>query len=856
MPRFLNAYTGEFVWIAEVGATPYAILSHTWRSAEDGGEQTFDDLIKRACEVARKTGFRLIWIDSCCIDKRSSAELSEAINSMYALYRDADVCYVHLADVSHGTDPRAKNSEFWKSRWHKRGWTLQELIAPAYVVFLTCDWTYLGTKTGLASTLEKITRIDATILLGLKPVASASVAKRMSWAAKRETTRVEDRAYSLLGIFGVHMSPIYGEGTNAFLRLQEEIIKHIPDQSVFAWGVICTLLALDEAADEPLGHWYERDYGLLAPSPYAFWNAGDITPITPFEFALRMGRPRNHPPPPLHCVFTPQGARIELMNIPLPPRTAEMLLNKDAVRCANCRVAIARSPCRRLALLRCTDRDGHLIALPLRCGEEDVGAAENVATGVHPSCGDWGHQSPRVLRLPAAVLNDVGVAPTCVEVSLLRRWQEPVKPKARRDGFWKETLHSPMWLWRRFGTVPEIRLASTCEEELGSDGFTLTPLTVESDQSEGPLPAELTVTTTLTTNAGDQHMHAPPMLIEVELRPPEQYRMVPGHFSVDFLHSLGPSEIEPADPASPGPDFFSSGHSLHHKSCHTPPTAGNARRQSRSFDIDLWSTSRTIAEAEFVIPDCTVGRTDAGGASVNHCVQLLRLKLEHPLVSAYVVDCDHLLLSVELSERFTSTISASSDDCADRLSLAQASTAEISITQDGPSPGPDSTLSPRYNAIRDSPEPAFFLTATSEQTAVREEPGVPLPCDAEISDMDDGPGEIHTDGPDSVIPSPLHEIVQEQSYPDPATPPTVASEHSAVYEEIVGRALGSANIGSESARLSEPPTSNITATGMDTACLQDVSDETSTNTGGMWHGRGAYHDLTRTERASGRSTPT
>lgn len=241
MPRFLNTYTGEFVWIPNVGATPYAILSHTWRSTEEGGEQTYDDIvklqiespvatpqpwnvehpppvneaffsnpalsdkIKRACEVARKAGHRLIWIDSCCIDKRSSAELSEAINSMYVLYRDADICYVYLADVPHGADPRAHDCEFWESRWHTRGWTLQELVAPACVVFLTCDWTFLGTKSGLAWTLQKITKIDAEILLGLKPVSSASVAKRMSWAAGRETTRVEDRAYSLLGIFGVHI---------------------------------------------------------------------------------------------------------------------------------------------------------------------------------------------------------------------------------------------------------------------------------------------------------------------------------------------------------------------------------------------------------------------------------------------------------------------------------------------------------------------------------------------------------------------------------------------------------------------------------------------------------------------------
>ncbi|EIW61117.1 uncharacterized protein TRAVEDRAFT_87287, partial [Trametes versicolor FP-101664 SS1] len=191
--------------------------------------------IKDACRVARNAGYQLIWIDSGCIDKSSSAELAEAINSMFELYRLADVCYVYLADVPDGDDPRGVDSQFQQSRWHARGWTLQELIAPKNVVFLTQNWAFLGTKAGLASILEQVTRVDVDILVGRAPVHSASVARRMSWAATRETTRVEDEAYSLLGIFDVHLSPIYGEGRNAFLRLQEEIIKSIPDQSIFAW---------------------------------------------------------------------------------------------------------------------------------------------------------------------------------------------------------------------------------------------------------------------------------------------------------------------------------------------------------------------------------------------------------------------------------------------------------------------------------------------------------------------------------------------------------------------------------------------------------------------------------------------
>ncbi|EIW61091.1 uncharacterized protein TRAVEDRAFT_86691, partial [Trametes versicolor FP-101664 SS1] len=192
--------------------------------------------IKAICKVARDAGYKLVWIDSACIDKSSSAELAEAINSMFELYRLADVCYVYLVDVPDSKeDPEHHTSMFQHSRWHGRGWTLQELLAPKEVVFLTASWTFLGTKCSLVHALTLATNIDSNILLGRAPLSSASVARGMSWAASRETTRIEDEAYSLLGIFGVHMSPIYGEGRNAFLRLQEEIIKTIPDQSIFAW---------------------------------------------------------------------------------------------------------------------------------------------------------------------------------------------------------------------------------------------------------------------------------------------------------------------------------------------------------------------------------------------------------------------------------------------------------------------------------------------------------------------------------------------------------------------------------------------------------------------------------------------
>ncbi|KAH9848537.1 heterokaryon incompatibility protein-domain-containing protein [Lenzites betulinus] len=807
MPRFLNTYTGEFVWIPEVGVTPYAILSHTWRSVEEGGEQTYDDIvklqtecptanrkpwndktappvneaffshpnlsdkIKRACEVARNTGFRLIWIDSCCIDKRSSAELSEAINSMYALYRDADVCYVYLADVPRGTNPRAKNSEFRKSRWHRRGWTLQELVAPPCVIFLTDDWTFMGTKTGLASTLQKITGVDAAILLGLKPVESASVAKRMSWAARRETTRVEDRAYSLLGIFGVYMSPIYGEGKNAFLRLQEEIIKHIPDQSIFAWGPRCTLLALDACGWEYGGGFVYQDYGLLAPSPTAFADIGDISPIIPSEFAVRMGRP----PPALHCVFTPQGARIELVTIPLPPETAKILVGGYAAHCPDCREAMAGSPLRRLALLRCTDRDGHLIALPLHCPDEDVGAAENVAIGVLTTCGDPTHRSHRVVRLSPAVMKDLDVAPTRVEVSLLRHWQEPVVPKARRRGFSKTWSH-PLGTWAYddgweldlYDYAPKILFAPYCEEDLDSLGFTLTQIELR----QRPLWGEITWTTTLIMNGateqppyGDQHAHVPLIRIELVLLPQHPvYGSTCGQFAVDRFHR--PSTTELSQPALQTPVSVSSGPPLHDESRQAPSTAGNPYRQSRSFDAFILSP-RTIAEAEFLIPDCTVSRTGADGSSMDY-VRLLRLKLDNPLESAYDRDCYHPLLSVEFSEPFvnyspstesvpaaTPSDFAPSENQAHCLLQPEAAT-EPSIMQNGPSPTLGNTLSPHHDGGQETPETAVPPIASSEETVACEgSPGTSTASNVVLT----GPHSSHI----SVASTPLEPLAAQKN---------------------------------------------------------------------------------------------
>ncbi|KAI6146412.1 heterokaryon incompatibility protein-domain-containing protein, partial [Pisolithus tinctorius] len=237
--------------------TPYAILSHRWQDEVDysemanlmkmEGEESEEvkrrngyQKILKSCKQAMKDGFEWLWVDTCCIDKRSSSALSEAINSMYRWYENSTKCYVYLHDVDSPNFPSEKNLErFDKCKgwpeWFSRGWTLQELIAPRDVQFFNNEWAPIGNKRDLADTLEKITRISRNILMSGMDSGVRSAAQIMSWAADRETTRVEDRAYSLLGLFGVHMPMVYGEGKRAFQRLQLEIIRSSNDHSIFAW---------------------------------------------------------------------------------------------------------------------------------------------------------------------------------------------------------------------------------------------------------------------------------------------------------------------------------------------------------------------------------------------------------------------------------------------------------------------------------------------------------------------------------------------------------------------------------------------------------------------------------------------
>ena len=102
------------------------------------------------CGLTASDGWKCVWIDTCCIDKTSSAELSEAINSMYQWYERADVCYIYLVDLfRHYLDDTSRLEDFDRSRWFSRGWTLQELLAPPAVVFCDCEWREVGTEWSL-----------------------------------------------------------------------------------------------------------------------------------------------------------------------------------------------------------------------------------------------------------------------------------------------------------------------------------------------------------------------------------------------------------------------------------------------------------------------------------------------------------------------------------------------------------------------------------------------------------------------------------------------------------------------------------------------------------------------------------
>ncbi|KAK2684510.1 hypothetical protein QWA68_016853 [Fusarium oxysporum] len=236
---------------------PYAILSHTWGEEEvsfheyhmpDKESKKGYAKIKACCLQARKDRIHWVWVDTCCIDKKDNAELSEAINSMYAWYRESAICYALLEDVP-PRSPGFPENKFREARWFTRGWCLQELIAPTRVEFYAADWSELGTKWSLSAIIKEITGIPHDALCHKRPLSEFPAAERMSWASKRKTTRIEDMAYCLLGIFDVNMPLIYGEGERSFARLQLEILKEKEDYTV----LLCNSSAMRSGSNIALG---------------------------------------------------------------------------------------------------------------------------------------------------------------------------------------------------------------------------------------------------------------------------------------------------------------------------------------------------------------------------------------------------------------------------------------------------------------------------------------------------------------------------------------------------------------------------------------------------------------------------
>ncbi|OHE91394.1 hypothetical protein CORC01_13312 [Colletotrichum orchidophilum] len=259
---------------------PYAILSHTWGREEVSFQElrTQNDenvwrkpghfKIYHTCRIAKSLDLDYAWIDTCCIDKTSSAELSEAINSMFRWYNRSWVCFAYLSDMEDVASSATFVGNLRVSRWFTRGWTLQELIAPKAITFYNASWQLLGSKETLSRFLSDIAGIDEAILTGKAPLLKVPVATRMSWASKRQTTRTEDSAYCLLGIFDISMPLLYGEGGKAFARLQSEILQETQDLSLIAWT--------SDARDQERRQEYS---GFLANSPLDFVACSNMTVV-------------------------------------------------------------------------------------------------------------------------------------------------------------------------------------------------------------------------------------------------------------------------------------------------------------------------------------------------------------------------------------------------------------------------------------------------------------------------------------------------------------------------------------------------------------------------------------------------
>ena len=240
---------GEFslIQVNNYKTLSYAILSHTWTKDQEvtfqeivsgaGRSKSGYEKIKFCGEQAAKDNLQYFWVDTCCIDNSDLNELTTAINSMFCWYKNAKKCYVYLSDVAvpgHDTDVQVEQriweADFRSSRWFTRGWTLQELIAPATVEFFSKKGKLLGSKASLEKLVQEITQIPIQALQG-NPFSDLKITERIKWVGQRETEREEDIVYCLLGLCDVSTSVIYGEGRDKALKRLQMTIRGFSDDS-------------------------------------------------------------------------------------------------------------------------------------------------------------------------------------------------------------------------------------------------------------------------------------------------------------------------------------------------------------------------------------------------------------------------------------------------------------------------------------------------------------------------------------------------------------------------------------------------------------------------------------------------
>ncbi|KAH9915039.1 uncharacterized protein BXZ73DRAFT_14932, partial [Epithele typhae] len=376
--RLIDTQTGRFAIFKDPSKADYIALSHVTAKPSNNEhmerevlrERTYQDLIalqaslhdgdslleslphtdklRNACRVSLQMGYKYIWIDTCCVDQSDAAAFAAANSATYSWYRQSSACLVFLHDVDprgpSDTDAYSLIPRLLQSEWFRRGWTLQELLAPNHVLFIAHDWSLLGTKATLAHTMHAATGIDPAVLTRTRALADVSVAERLSWAAARRTLIAEDEAYCLAGIFDVRVEPAYGEGgARAFSRVQRAIYERTQDQSIFAWGArVQDGVSLGGGSGL---RWGGAGMGgvpalLPAPSPRLFASCADIKALSADALARKLGGRSALP----DFEVTPYGLRARL---PLVEGSDDSGVSYH------------------LTFLACEDREGRYIALLL-----------------------------------------------------------------------------------------------------------------------------------------------------------------------------------------------------------------------------------------------------------------------------------------------------------------------------------------------------------------------------------------------------------------------------------------------------------------------------------------------------------